>query len=198
MSVSFSRLITVFAVAIVGVGVAARADAECFTTRPQGVVASLTQMPSFQSRGGGGQAGTLGVVDPGKPPSIVGLWHVIFTTTSNDVGIPPGTVIDDAYATWHSDGTELMNSSRPPASGNFCMGVWVQLPPRSYRLKHIALAWNSTGTVFEGPAVIREDVTLSPSDQTFEGTFTLDQFAPNGTTRLAHIEGTLEASRITP
>jgi len=198
MSASFPRLVAVFAVALAGVGIAARADAECFATTPQSVITKLAPLPSFQSRSGQAAAGTLGAVDPSKPPSIVGLWHVLLTTTSNDVGIPPGAVIDDAYATWHSDGTELMNSSRPPMTGSFCMGVWAQLPPRSYRLKHIALSWNPTGTVFVGPAIITQEVTLSPADQSYEGTFTLDQYAADGTTRLAHIEGTVEATRITP
>ena len=197
MTLSYPRILTVFAVAIAGVGVAARADAECFTTKPNPIT-SLAQMPSYQSRAGQAVAGALGAVDPSKPPSIVGLWHVVFTTTSNDVGIPPGAVIDDAYATWHSDGTELMNSSRPPITGSFCMGVWAHVPPRSYRLKHIALAWNNTGTEFVGPAIIKEEVTLKPGDESYEGTFTLDQYAPDGTTRLAHIEGTIAATRITP
>ena len=78
------------------------------------------------------------------------------------------------------------------------MGVWAQLPPRSYRLKHIALSWNPTGTVFVGPAIITQEVTLGLKDDSYEGTFTLDQYASNGTTRLAHIEGTVAASRITP
>ena len=198
MNGSFAKTITVLAVALAGMSVAARAEAECFTTKPQSVIASLAHLPSFQSRSSQAVAGALGVVDPTKPPSIVGLWHVVFTTTSNDVGIPPGAVIDDAYVTWHSDGTELMNSSRPPMTGSFCMGVWAQVPPRSYRLKHIALSWNNTGTEFVGPAIVQENVTLSPSDDSYEGTFTIDQYAADGTTRLAHIEGTLAATRITP
>ena len=198
MSGSFAKTFTVLAVALAGMTVAARAEAGCFTTRPQGVIASLAQLPSFQSRSSQGVAGALGVVDPSKPSSIVGLWQVVFTTTSNDVGIPPGTVVDHGYATWHSDGTELMNSARPPMTGSFCMGVWAQVQPRSYRLKHVALLWSPTGTEFVGPAILMEDVTLSPKDDSFEGTFTLDQYAADGTTRLAHIEGTIAATRITP
>jgi hypothetical protein len=196
MSKSFAKTFTVLAVALAGMSVAARAEAECFTTKP-GVIKSLAQLPSFQSRSQG-VAGVLGVVDPSKPPSIVGLWHAVFTTTSNDVGIPPGTVVDNAYVTWHSDGTELMNSSRPPMTGSFCMGVWTQVQPRSYRLKHIALAWDDSGTHFVGPVLVHADVTLSPKDDSYEGTFTFDQYAADGTTRLAHIEGTLAATRITP
>jgi hypothetical protein len=198
MSGSFAKTFTVLAVALAGISVAGRAEAECFTTKPQGVMKSLAQLPSFQSRSSQAVAGALGVVDPTKPPSIVGLWHVVFTTTSNDIGIPPGAVVDDAYVTWHSDGTELMNSSRPPVTGSFCMGVWTQGPPRSYKLKHIALAWDNTGTHFIGPAIVLEDVTLDVKDDSYEGTFTFDQYAADGTTRLAHIEGTLAATRITP
>jgi hypothetical protein len=196
MSGSFAKTFTVLAIALAGMSVAARAEAECFTAKP-GVIASLTKLPSFQSRNQG-VAGALGVVDPSKPPSIVGLWHAVFTTTSNDVGIPPGTVVDNAYVTWHSDGTELMNSSRPPMTGSFCQGVWTQLRPRGYRLKHIALAWDDTGTHFVGPALVHAEVTLGSKDDSYEGTFTIDQYAADGTTRLAHIEGTLAATRITP
>lgn len=69
---------------------------------------------------------------------------------------------------------------------------------RSYRLKHIALSWNNTGTAFVGPLIATEEVTVGPTDQTYEGTFVFDQYAADGTTRLAHIEGTLAATRITP
>jgi len=83
-------------------------------------------------------------------------------------------------------------------TGSFCMGVWAQVQPRSYRLKHTAPAWSPIGTEFVGPAILMEDVTLSPKDDSFEGTFTLDQYAADGTTRLVHIEGTIAATRITP
>jgi hypothetical protein len=200
MTAPFRRTFCVVALALVTIGVSARADAECFSVTPQRSGLFLPQAPSYEGRTAAFQngTGTPGAIDPATPVSIVGLWHVVLTTVSNSVGIPPGTVIDDAYATWHSDGTELMNSSRPPISGNFCMGVWSQSGPRTYKLKHIALAWNSTGTVFEGPAIIRQDVTVSPANHTYEGTFTLDQYAPDGTTLLAHIEGTVSANRITP
>jgi len=37
------------------------------------------------------------------------------------IGIPDGVPLDDGYATWHSDGTEIMNSGRVPKTGSF---VW--------------------------------------------------------------------------
>ena len=52
------------------------------------------------------------------------MWHATFTAWGNQPGPPDGTQLDNALVTWHSDGTELMNSARPPQDGNFCMGVW--------------------------------------------------------------------------
>ena len=54
---------------------------------------------------------------------IVGMWHVTFTAEGNEAGPPDGAPIDNALVTWHSDGTEIMASDRPPQDGNFCMGV---------------------------------------------------------------------------
>src|SRR5262245_28011749 len=65
---------------------------------------------------------------------IVGLWSVTFTAEDNPGGPPDGTVIDAGYATWHADRTEIMNSGRPPITGNFCMGVWKFLAPDTYKL----------------------------------------------------------------
>jgi len=53
--------------------------------------------------------------------AIVGFWKVTFVAQGNP-GIPDGAVIDFGYAQWHGDGTEILNSSRPPATGNFCLG----------------------------------------------------------------------------
>jgi hypothetical protein len=53
---------------------------------------------------------------------IVGFWRVILTAKGN-AGIPDGTVLDQAFAQWHADGTEIMGSSRPPITGSICMGT---------------------------------------------------------------------------
>ena len=127
--------------------------------------------------------------------TIVGLWSVQFISEGND-GIPDGTVIDQGYATWHADGTEIMNSGRPPASGNFCMGVWKLTGRLSYKLNHVTLSWDPTGTTFIGPGSIHESVTLDHSGMTYSGTFTIDQFDTNGNL-LAHLQGNISATRIT-
>src|SRR5947208_13320831 len=50
--------------------------------------------------------------------SIVGFWHVKFVSEGT-TGIPDGTIIDMGFSQWHSDGTEILNSSRPARHQQF-------------------------------------------------------------------------------
>jgi hypothetical protein len=124
---------------------------------------------------------------------IVGFWKVTFTAQGN-TGIPDGTVIDKAFAQWHGDGTEIMNSSRPPVTSSFCLGVWKKVGPSKYKLNHFAISWDVNNNPV-GPANIREDVLLSHDRATFVGTFTIDQYDQSGNV-LAHIEGQITGTRI--
>jgi hypothetical protein len=96
---------------------AAKANAECGDLSKFKLGASIHQ----QSWGGSqfDLASLLLIADSGEP--IVGFWKVTFTSEGT-TGIPDGTIIDQAYAQWHSDGTEIMNSSRPPVTQSFCLG----------------------------------------------------------------------------
>ena len=125
---------------------------------------------------------------------IVGFWKVKLISKGN-VGIPDGTVIDSGYSQWHSDGTEILNSSRPPAIQSFCLGVWKQVGDSQYKLNHFAISWNPDGTLL-GPANIREEVTLSNDHDSFAGTFTIDQYNAGGSL-LVHLTGQVEGKRIT-
>ena len=116
------------------------------------------------------------------PPSIVGMWHVIFTAhTVNGNPIPSNAypMIDNALVVWHSDKTEIMNSARPPQDGNFCLGVWEKTGARSYYLNHIPWLGNDTTNAPSGignpagPTQITERVTLSEDGNKYAGTFTL-------------------------
>src|SRR5262249_60285091 len=49
--------------------------------------------------------------------AIVGMWHVTLTAQGNQGGPPDGTPLDNPLVTWHSDGTEIMTSARPPQHG---------------------------------------------------------------------------------
>jgi hypothetical protein len=133
----------------------------------------------------------------GGRTAIVGLWRVTLLARGNPPpGPPDGAVLDKGFATWHADGTELMNSGRPPASSSFCMGVWKQTGPASYQLNHWALSWSTDGTAFVGPTNIREQVTVHHRD-TYTGTFNIDQYDAAGTTVLGHVQGVVMGERIT-
>ena len=84
--------------------------------------------------------------------SIVGLWHVIYTGTTDD-NFPPGGPYPptpfqflESFKTWHADGTEFENAFLPPSSGNICFGVWKQADNHIVKLHHVGLIFNSDGS----------------------------------------------------
>ena len=120
---------------------------------------------------------------------IVGFWKIQLT-------LPDGTVVDQGYATWHADGTEIINSSRPPISGNFCTGVWKRTGRSTYKLNHFAMGWDASGTNFIGPTNLKEEVVLDRSHNSYAGTFTVDQYDTNGNV-IGHGAGQVTGQRIT-
>ena len=138
-------------------------------------------------------------------PSIVGMWHVVFTAHSiNGEAVPdPGAVIDNAVAVLHADGTEIMNSSRPAQDGNFCLGVWKKTGRYSYFVNHIPWAGNDPsggpGGIGNpaGGAQILEQLTLSRDGNHFSGTFTETAYDTSGNISVT-FTGTLSATRNTP
>jgi hypothetical protein len=101
-------------------------------------------------------------------PSIAGLWMTTF--------LAGGQIVDQGFDVWHSDGTELLNDNPPPASGNVCVGVWVQTDRNSYRLYHPSWTFDAKGNV-NGTAIIRETVSVdAATGDTFKGTFTVDYY----------------------
>ena len=130
----------------------------------------------------------------GMDDRIVGFWKFKFVSEGS-TGIPDGTVIDNGFAQWHSDGTEIINSSRPPATGNFCLGVWQKSGPSSFKVNHYAIAWDVSGNLI-GLAQLREEVTLDHKANNYVGTFTIDQYDVSGNL-IAHIQGTAAGTRIT-
>jgi len=139
----------------------------------------------WQERSGGG--------DSRDDDPIVGFWKVKLVSKGN-ASIPDDVVLDAGYSQWHSDGTEILNSSREPETQSFCLGVWNKIGHSHYKLNHFAISW-ANGALL-GPANIREDVTLSHDGNTFTGTFTIDQYDQAGN-RLVHLVGQIEAKRIT-
>jgi hypothetical protein len=126
---------------------------------------------------------------------IVGMWHIQFVI---DNGTPDGLVIDDGFATWHDDGTEIMNSGRAPMTSSFCMGVWKRVGAATFSLNHFALSWDDTGKNFIGPTNIRETVTVDRRGNTYTGSFSITQYDKDGTTKLGGVSGVVKGTRINP
>jgi hypothetical protein len=148
------------------------------------------------------QPGSLLRIDDAENDPIVGMWHVTFTAQGNEMGPPDGTPLDNSLVTWHSDGTELMNSARPPQDGQFCMGIWKKAGKNTYKLNHFAWFGNDTANAPSGignptgPTRFFEVITLSPDKKHYTGTFTLDAYDAAGN-QVAHIVGVIAGTRIT-
>ncbi len=130
--------------------------------------------------------------------SIVGMWQVQLISkgnTSHNPPIPDGTLIDFGFTQWHSDGTEIQNSAGVPGGG-FCLGVWGQTGFLTFELNHFPIAFNATTGAVANYINIREQNTLSPSGDSYTGTFTEDVYDPKGN-HVDHLAGTVVATRIT-
>ncbi len=136
-----------------------------------------------------------------QEPSIVGMWHVVFTAETMN-GAPFSGVIDNAVLVWHSDGTEIMESARPAQDGNICMGVWTRTGKLNYLLNHIPWQGNDTANAPSGignptgGAQLIEKVKLHPNGNAYSGTFTLTAYDTTGQVAVT-FTGTLAAKRIT-
>jgi hypothetical protein len=142
--------------------------------------------------------------------TIVGLWQFTFISQGNTAppaSLTDGSTLDAGYTAWHSDGTEIMNSSRDPATSSFCLGTWKLVGPNTYELNHVTLSWDNTGTFctptppatscMVGPGNIRETVTVSRNGKTYTGHVTIDQY--DNTPQHNHmfrLTGTVSAKRI--
>jgi hypothetical protein len=124
---------------------------------------------------------------------IVGFWKVKFVA-KDSAPIPDDTVVDFGFARCHSDGTEILDSSRPPATSNFCLGVWQKTGRSHYKLNHFALSSDPSGKLI-GPARIQEDAFLDHHGDSYSGTFTIDQYDLAGKP-VAHVQGLISATRI--
>ncbi len=132
--------------------------------------------------------------------SMVGLWKIQLLSKGNighNPSIPDGALLDFGYSEWHSDGTEILNSGgHSAASGNFCLGVWGQTGFLAFELNHFPIAYDPTSGALVNFVELREQDTLSPSGDSYTGTFTLDIYSPSGT-HVDHLAGTVTATRLT-
>jgi hypothetical protein len=179
-----------FAFVLLGMCFVSRASAQCgaFTS-------SNAEMISPQLWPGDGSFMNASFAEPGSEEQrIVGFWKASFVSEGSN-GIPDGTVIDSPFVQWHSDGTEIMNSTRAPVTSSFCLGIWHRTGKVTYELNHFALSFDTSNN-FVGPAQIREQITLDKKGNTYSGTFTIDQYNPAGTL-LAEVKGNVTATRVT-
>jgi hypothetical protein len=132
--------------------------------------------------------------------SIVGLWKTQLISkgnTAHNPSIPDGALIDFGYTQWHSDGTEILNSGgHAPATENFCLGVWGQTGFLTYELDHFPISYDATTGAIANYINLKEQVTLSPSGDSYTGTFTLLVFDTKGN-QVDHLAGTVTATRLT-
>jgi hypothetical protein len=144
-------------------------------------------------------------------PSIVGLWHLIYTANYSTSGplpvpvIPPGPPNSfqflESFKTWHSDGTEFENAFLPPAGGNICFGVWEDSGHGSVKLHHIGLMFASDGSVSFIFTVDEKD-TVAANGKSYTGTFDFKLWPPvfsevDTGKPLQEIKGATAGTRIT-
>lgn len=154
------------------------------------------QPMSWHGTGEFGPGSSLLVTDRGDSVDrIVGFWKVTFVSKGSP-GIADGTLIDDGFAQWHSDGTEIHNSSRPAASGNFCLGVWTKTGKFHYTLNHFLLGSDPANDSLHDRGQLREEIDLDHGGDECFGTFTFDDYDLSGNL-LVHLQGTVHATRIT-
>jgi hypothetical protein len=182
---------TALGVLVLSVAFVPNALAGCGNT--PGSVGALNA--NLLSSGKSASASANGAAQPAGS-DIVGMWEIELVAKNIPNAPPEGIVIDHGYSQWHSDGTEIMNSSRSPATGNFCLGVWKRTGASTYSLTHRVLSFNPDGTP-EGPGSLHEVVTVDRSGNTLSGTFTFDQFDTLGNLKV-HLEGVVRATRIPP
>jgi hypothetical protein len=134
----------------------------------------------------------------GNTASIAGMWKFQLISegnTTHNPAIPDGAVLDFGYTQWHSDGTEIQNSAGVPGGG-FCLGVWGQTGFHTVELNHFPIAFNSTTGAVANYINIREQVTLSPSGDSYSGTFTEDVYDAKGN-HVDHVAGNVLGTRMT-
>jgi hypothetical protein len=194
MSFDTSRIASAstFAIVLLGSAFVSTASADCTY---KGTPTAAIALPQSGTEQAGYEPALVSVAnDRRADDGIVGFWRVKLVSEGS-AGIADGTVIDDGFAQWHSDGTEVIVSLFAPATGNICLGVWQKVGPSSYTLNHFGFAFDSNG-VFLGLAQIRENVVLDRRGHRFGGTFSIDQYDVAGAL-VGRIVGRVIATRIT-
>ena len=121
--------------------------------------------------------------------SIVGLWHVMYTSG--------GAPFNDTFDTWHADGTEFESAFLPPDSGNVCVGVWKTERDGNIKLHHVGWLFSSGTTTASGSFTLDEINTVSRDGSCYTGSFSFQVYDLNGDPLGEPKTGTIAATRIT-
>ena len=181
VSMQFHQSLPIVVLAIFAICVMLPATAAACGPQPgQGSNLALPWMqgvPSFNS-----------AANPSAPSygSIVGLWHVTYTTSDNQV-------FQESYDMWHKDGTELEVANINPIEGNTCIGVWKQAGSE-IRLHHVGWGFDNLGNLI-GPFTVDDVIGLGPHGKSYSGSFDFNQYDTNGNL-LLQVTGTVTATRI--
>jgi hypothetical protein len=126
-------------------------------------------------------------------PTIVGLWHVIYTNSADQ------STFNDTFDTWNSDGTEFESAFLAPAGGNFCVGVWRQTDARSVTLHHVGWLFNPSTPAATATNIftVDEEVTVAEDNRSYSGRFTFKEWKLDGSPTPVEVAGTMAATRIT-
>jgi hypothetical protein len=201
MKTTFKKFAAVLGVVLIGTIFTAKANADCGYYPPSHKDGAVVSPQSWNEAEF--DSGSLLLVSEESNNSIVGMWKFTLTAQGNTgPGAPPdGVPLDIGFTQWHSDGTEIINSGRPPQDGNICLGVWEKTGKSRYKFNHFATGYDTANAPTgignpTGPTHIVGDVIVSRDGKHYAGTFTLDAYDTSNTL-IAHLVGVITATRIT-
>jgi hypothetical protein len=160
--------------------------ATCVTTPVKnGVVLPASQFADRQTASAAGSLNTAEVRE-----ALVGMWMVEFRAGD--------ALFDQGLQHFHPDGTEsMLSNGLSPSLGNVCLGVWAQVGPRTFKLRHMAWNWDAEGHLtglFEMFVTVRVD----RSGRAYTGTFVADSYdLSHQVIPELHAEGTVRGARLT-
>ena len=126
-------------------------------------------------------------------PTIVGLWHVIYTNSADQ------SIFNDTFDTWHSDGTEFESAFLAPAAGDVCVGVWKRTNLRSITNYHVGWLFNPSTPLATATNTftLEEEITVAEDNKSYSGRFTFKVWNLDGSPTPVEVTGTMVAARIT-
>lgn len=179
-------LAVMFACALV-----ATASAECGDLGTNRLGATLKRQ-AWKVPGSG--SASLKLISEEQEP-VVGLWNWKMISEGTE-GIPDGTVVDQGFSQWHSDGTETtVSGNRAPATGDVCLGAWKKVWSLHYKLSHYGISFDTSNN-YVGLAHITQHIAVSSNGSSYSGKFTVDQYDASGNL-LMHVQGNIVGTKIT-